>query len=134
LEESLLSIALLDPSTRITLEDLEERAFSSKERRAIYDGLVKFPDTPGAELVETLTEVADYVKILMLRGEQEFAELAPADRSFEAFGLARRLQMASNKDFKQILSGKLREAERDGDVQLVGKLLKAYQKLLDEEV
>ena len=81
-----------------------------------------------------MTEQADYINILLLRGEQEFAELAPADRSFEAFGLARRLQMASNKDIKQILSQKLREAEKNGDASLVGSLLRQYQAVLDEEV
>ena len=81
-----------------------------------------------------MTELSDYVKILLLRGEQEFADLTPADRSFEAFGLARRLQMVSNKDIKQTLSKQLREAEEKGDVQLVGSLLREYQRLLDEEV
>jgi len=80
-----------------------------------------------------LTQQADYISILLLRGEQEFTELAPADRSFEAFGLARRLQIQSNKDIKQILSGKLREAEKNGDVQLVSNLLKQYQAVIEEE-
>jgi hypothetical protein len=70
----------------------------------------------------------------LLRGEQEFAGLAPADRSFEAFGLARRLQMAANKDMKLILSQQLREAEGRGDVQAARSLLKRYQRLLEEEV
>ncbi|HUD11928.1 MAG TPA: toprim domain-containing protein, partial [Candidatus Saccharimonadia bacterium] len=134
LEESLLAMTLLDPATRLSLQDLGSHDFSSPERQAIFDVLVAHPDDPGLAVAESLTEVVDYVKILMLRGEQEFAELVPADRSFEAFGLARRLQMASNKDVKQILSGKLREAENVGDVQLVGKLLQEYQSLLDEEV
>jgi DNA primase len=134
LEESLLAIALVDPATRLALEDLDEADFSSPDRQAIYRALNGSRDDLGAPIAESLTEISDYGKILMLRGEQEFADLAPADRSFEAFGLARRLQMASNKDVKQILSGKLREAEQDGDVQLVGKLLLEYQKLLDEEV
>jgi hypothetical protein len=81
-----------------------------------------------------LTDLSDYINILLLRGEQEFADIAPADRSFEAFGLARRLQMASNKETKQTLSNQLREAEEKGDVQLVGSLLQKYQSLLDEEV
>jgi DNA primase len=134
LEESLLALTLLDPDTRLSLEDLQVRDFSSHERQTIFTALNTNPGMEAAQMAQSLTDVTDYVKILMLRGEQEFAELAPADRSFQAFGLARRLQMASNKDIKKILSDKLREAERDGDVQLVSKLLQQYQKLLDEEV
>jgi DNA primase len=134
LEESLLSLTLIDSITRLSLEDLEAHDFTSPERQTIFTALSADRETTGIEMAKSLTEAADYVKILLLRGEQEFAELAPADRSFQAFGLARRLQMASNKDVKKILSGKLREAERDGDVQLVGRLLQEYQKLLDEEV
>jgi len=133
LEESLLSLVLLDPSTRICLEDLEPKDFSSSDRERLYKALLDDRETEGPLLVNALTEIADYGNILLLRGEQEFTDLAPADRSFEAFGLARRLQMASNKDYKHILSTQLREAEKAGDGQLVGKLLRQYQKLLDEE-
>ncbi len=134
LEESVLAMALMYPLTRLSLEDLEVRDFGSVERRAIFEALRKAKNELGAAIALALTELTDYVNILLLRGEQEFADVAPADRSFEAFGLARRLQIASNKDIKEGLNKQLREAEEKGDVQLVSSLLKEYQLLLDEEV
>jgi DNA primase len=129
LEEALLSLALLDESTRLALADLDEEVFSGEQRKRVFQMLRTDDPTP-----KPLTEDEDYVKILLLRGEQEFTELAPADRSFEAFGLARRLQMVSNKLNKQRLSEQLREAEKSGDAQLVSTILKQYQALLEEEV
>ena len=124
LEESVLALALMNPLTRISLEDLDEQDFGSPERRAIYSALRKSKTELGATVAVALTELTDYVNILLLRGEQEFADIAPADRSFEAFGLARRLQMASNRDIKEDLNKQLRDAEEKGDVQLVSSLLK----------
>lgn len=134
LEESLLAIALIDADTRVSLDDLLDKDFTSPERQAIFKVLREVQNEPNADLTSALTDTRDYVNILMLRGEQEFADLAPVDRSFEAFGLARRLQMASNKDIKQILSDRLREAEEKGDAQLAGILLKEYQAVLEQEV
>lgn len=134
LEEALLGLVLVDAGTRLALDDLEAADFSAPERQEILGAVKSNSSETAADIALALTEQADYINILLLRGEQEFAELAPADRSFEAFGLARRLQMASNKDIKQILSQKLREAEKSGDALLVGQLLKQYQDLLDEEL
>jgi DNA primase len=134
LEESLLAIALLDPETRLSLQDLRSENFSSEPRQSILSALKSHADVPSDKIAEALTDLSDYVNILLLRGEQEFAELAPADRSFEAFGLARRLQMVSNKDLKHTITTQLREAEEKGDAQLVGSLLKKYQELLEEEI
>ncbi len=133
IEESLLAMALLDPLTRVALDDLEARDFTAPERQAVFEAIRQNRNEVASGIAQTLTQQADYISILLLRGEQEFAELAPADRSFEAFGLARRLQIQSNKDIKQILSEKLREAEKNGDASLVGNLLKQYQAVIEEE-
>jgi hypothetical protein len=71
---------------------------------------------------------------LLLVGERQFAETAPADRSIEAFELARRLRTASNHDLKQTLTNQLREAQTKGDVQLELSLLGQLQAINEEEV
>lgn len=134
LEESLLALMLMEPLTRVAGDDLRPADFTEPRRSRIFSVLMERSSEPSAQIMDVLTEVQDYVKILLLRGEQEFDGLAPADRSFEAFGLARRLQMAANKDLKKTLSNQLREAEQSGDAQLVRKLLREYQTLLEEEV
>ncbi|HSX00934.1 MAG TPA: DNA primase, partial [Candidatus Saccharimonas sp.] len=84
LEESVLGVALAYPLTRLSLEDLHERAFSTPARRAIFRALQSHKDTPGEELALSLTDLSQDINILLLVGEKQFADLAPADRSFEA--------------------------------------------------
>ncbi len=134
LEESLLGLVLLEPVARICLDDLTAEAFSGERRRAVFEAVREHRREPVASIAGALTELSDYVNILLLRGEQEYEAFAPADRSFEAFGLARRLQISSNQDQKQHLSRALREAEERGDAPLVRDLLRKYQTLLDQEV
>jgi DNA primase len=134
LEESLLALMLMEPLTRVAGDDLKAEDFTDPRRQAVFTAVMSNLAEPSSQIAEALTEERDYVNILLLRGEQEFDTLAPADRSFEAFGLARRLQMAANKDSKKTLNNQLREAEENGDAQLVRKLLREYQALLEEEV
>lgn len=140
LEGQLLGLTLLYPETRTALDDLRTEHLSTPENKIILERLKleASDDNPeigktGEELAKTLTELTDYLNILMLRGEQEFADLAPADRSFEGFQLARRLQMTANRDIKQNISDQLRQAEKIGDARLVSDLLQQYQAILAEE-
>lgn len=133
LEEGVLALTLTYPLTRISLDDLHERDFSTEERKGIFNALLNHRDTPGPELATILTQLTSYINILLLRGEQEYADVAPADRSFEAFGLVRRLQTASNKEFKQRLTNQLREAQSQGDVELELRLLTTLQSINEEE-
>jgi len=134
LEESFLALALMDPAVRVACDDLHADSFTDPQRQAVFAAVKERREANAQELASVLTNATDYVNILLLRGEQEFDGLAPADRSFEAFGLARRLQMATNKEMKLDLSQQLRSAEARGDVQSARSLLKRYQRLLEEEV
>ena len=133
LEESLLAICLAYPITRLSLTDLSVLVFSTPERQGIFQAIRKHSEKSGTELAKLLTSDTNYINILLLRGEEEFTSIAPADRSFEAFGLARRLLITANKDRKEDLKNRLRDAEKDGDVGLVSRLLGDYQALLTEE-
>ena len=134
LEESVLSLALSYPVTRMSLQDLRLEDFSRVERQAIYSALKKNMQLIGSEVIQLLTEYKDYGNILLLRGEQDFTDIPPADRSFEAFQLARRLRIATNQEIKENLSKQLHEAEISGDVVLARKLLEQYQAILTEEI
>jgi DNA primase len=134
LEKLMLGLALGYPLTRISLDDLGEHDFSLPEHRAIFRALRDHRDMPGEELAATLTDLAQAINILLLVGERQFAELAPADRSIEGFELARRLRTASNQDLTQSLRNQLREAQSKGDVQLELSLLGQLQAINEEEV
>jgi DNA primase len=133
LEEAVLAINLVYPEVRLSLDDVTAANFDSLERQAILEAIRRAGEDDAAAIADGLPEQADYVKILTLRGEEEYSSFAPADRSFEAFELARRLQISSTHDIKTKLSRKLREAETKGDTQLARMLLEEYQALLKEE-
>ncbi|TAK89060.1 DNA primase [Patescibacteria group bacterium] len=132
LEESVLALNLCYPELRLSLEDLTPAHFSDPDHQLIVETLQRVGNADLETVAARLPNQADYVKILALRGEEEYGSFAPADRSLEVFELARRLQIASNKDTKTKLSRKLREAQDKGDQQLVHTLLTQYQALLGE--
>ncbi len=134
LEESVLALALSYPVTRMSLQDLRLEDFSLTERQLIFTALKSHVHETGTEVIDSLTEYRDYGNILLLRGEQDFTDIPPADRSFEAFQLARRLRIATNQEIKENLSQQLHEAESSGDVVLARKLLEQYQAILTEEI
>ena len=133
LEASVLAVNLAYPEVRLSLDDLTPAHFSEPDHQEIIETLKRSGTAPADEVAEGLPNLTDYIKILALRGEEEFGSFAPADRSFEAFMLVRRLQTATNKDTKTKLSKKLREAEAKGDSELAKRLLVQFQTLITEE-
>lgn len=133
LEQSILGLNLAYPEIRISLEDLTPAHFSEPDHQVILETLQRQPKVSVAEIAHTLPNQADYVKILALRGEEEFDSFAPADRSFEGFQLVGRLQTATNKDTRKKLSSKLREAEEKGDAELAQRLRVQFQALITED-
>lgn len=126
-EESLLSLVLAFPETRGALEDIGPGDFGGEERAELAKLALK-------SAKKGLPELSDYAKILSLRGEEEYGSLAPADRSFEAFQLVRRLQNLSNRKTLRELQKQLREAEEKGDARLQRTLLEKYQALTAEDL
>lgn len=134
LEESVLAINLAYPEVRLSLDDVEAGGFSRDDLRQVA-AAIKAVDrtTPATAIAEDLKPIENYVKILTLRGEEQYASIAPADRSFEAFQLVGRLQIENNKQRKIELSQQLRKAELNGDSELAQTLLRQYQSLISEE-
>lgn len=133
-EEALLAVNLVYPDVRMSLEDLAAEDFALDDNRAVFTALAAAGKKPADKLAEELSNLGDYVKILTLKGEEEFASLAPADRSFEAFNLAKRLIALSRHKTKTEISQKLRAAEQAGDTEQVRRLLQQYQAIITEDV
>jgi DNA primase len=130
-EEQFLALVLAFPGTASALDDLAASNFSTPERQAIFEDVKKAAESEKGTK-GSLPEQSDYVKILTLRGEEQYDSLDPADRSFEAFELARRLQTLSSKQSKQELAHKLQAAESSGDSKLARQLLEQYQALIKD--
>lgn len=132
LEELILAVNLAYPEVRLSLDDLKPAHFSDPDHQVIMETLQRAGDADVEAVAKNLPNQSDYVKILALRGEEEYDSFAPADRSLETFELVRRLQIASNKDTKSKLTKKVREAQASGDTQLVRTLLSQYQSLIGD--
>lgn len=129
---ALLGMAVTYPDVRGALEDVsaelldEESAallnyLKSKENQEI--------ELSDQQLPKELLGVENYVKILLLRGEEQYGSWSLLDRQVEAFSLAHRLQEFETKRHKQRLSQEIAAAEAAGDNDLRQKLLKQYQAL-----
>lgn len=131
LEESVLAINLAYPEVRLSMDDVQATMFTDHQRAQVAEAIKAVDRTTTAvAIAEDLRNLGDYVKILSLRGEELYASLAPADRSFEAFQLVGRLQTYTNKQRKAELSQRLREAEAGGDREAADALYAQYQAMM----
>ena len=134
LEDAILGLNLAYPEARLSMEDLDPADFEGEQAQAVVayiqgDG----HDMAALDIAKHLPDLSDYVKILTLRGEEQYGSFAPADRSFEAFMLTRRLQTIGTNLTKHQLTAELQAAEAAGDTKLVKTLLAKYQALISEE-
>lgn len=134
LEDAILGLNLAYPEARLSMEDLDPANFEGEDAQQVVAYLQgEGHDQVASDIAAHLPDLSDYVKILTLRGEEHYGSFAPADRSFEAFMLTRRLQTIGTKVTKHQLTAELQAAEAAGDKVLVKKLLSQYQALISEE-
>ena len=135
LESQVLAINLTHPQVRLSLSDLESKDFVQPEHQEIFETLRQLgAEADTAAVIKALPKLADYVKILELTGEQQYADLAPADCSLEAFTLVRNLRIGSNKRQRQAITIALRQAEKTGEADLVHRLTGEFQALTAEDL
>ncbi len=128
-EENLLALNLVFPDLRASLADMDEELFSRSEHQAICKFLKARPAATSDQIARDLTELSDYVKILSLKGEEEYSEIGPQDRSFEAFHLAKELVVLATRRRHEEITHQIKEAERAGRRDLAQKLMAEHQAL-----
>lgn len=131
-EDSLLSLAVTDISTRDILINVEIDIFESEEARAIVDYINKnklksFKETPA-----DLQKYDTYVKILLLKAETRYDSFTSQDRYFEAARLLRQVIIQNKKKQKNKLNEELRQAEGLGDDNAAHELRKKINQLIKE--
>ena len=131
-EQELLELCLAHSETLGALKDLK-LSQTSELHRSIFKSLKKYDGKDFDSLIKQLPKEANYVKILSLRGEQEYAELSAHDKRLEAFTQVARIQAANREDVKKSLARQIAEAEESGDFKTSKRLLIEYQELLNEE-
>lgn len=132
LEQELLELTLAFPQTRSALQDLELKQ-TSELHRSIFRILKNIGTAQLSSVVKGLPKEGNYVKILALRGEQQFADLTAHDKRLEAFTQVARIQEINHQLNKRDLARQIAEAESSGDNKQAKQLLKQYQELVNED-
>lgn len=129
-EEALLAAAVAFADTRVSLQDLSDEHFGRPERQQIYRYLRAHAEVDFEKVIpKGLQSISNYVKILLVRGEDEYRDWAPLDRRIEAFSLANRLQTLFIKRTQKQLQEQLAAAEAAGDKNRKTELLKEFRDL-----
>ena len=92
LENHLLSITLMQPKLRSSLEDCGEEYFTSDNAKQLLRFIIANPSFSGEpQLAKELQQISDYVKILVLQFEELYQELPLEDLREQVLSLKRRL-------------------------------------------
>lgn len=129
-EEELLGITAAYPDTRTGLKDLSTEHFSEDKRRILFKYLRGHTDKSVAgKLPADLRPIANYIKILLLKGEEGYNNWASLDRRIEAFSLSARLHRLYIKNLRIKLNQEIQTAEAEGNDKKRLELLKQFRDL-----
>ncbi len=131
-EQNLLKLMFAYPAARIAVGDVVLDQVS-EESRPFFEVLQKHPKSKLESLAKHLRERENDVKILALKGEEEYSGLTEHDIGLEAYTQVHRLQKLNRELNKRRLAKHIAEAEAAGDREDVKSLLADYQALLNEE-
>jgi DNA primase len=132
IEKELLELCLSDLELIGLLDDLDVEQISEMHR-PIFEVLKNSHKIKFDDIIKVLPEQANYVRILSLRGEQEYADLTANDKRLEAFTQVARIEEIHKQILKRQLASQLSQAEADGDTKKSRELLRQYQALLNED-
>ena len=132
LEKELLELILAFPELNSALSDLEV-SHTSEYHRPLFEYLKANTKFKFDDIIKALPNQEEYVKILSLKGEQQFADLTAHDKRLEAFTQVARIEDINKQIAKRRIAKELSLAEADGDSKKTKELLRQYQALLNED-
>lgn len=131
-QDDLLSASLIEPSAGSLFSSIDPMVFAGDRRQAVAGYLSKAPSLPLEDTPENLKQYDDYVKILLLRAEERYAEFDASARVNEIAALLRRLEIEHKTTQRNKLQSQLADAESSGDDKLWRELLEKINNLTKE--
>ena len=131
-EKELLELLMSEPELSSALDDLVVE-HTSDMHRPIFEFIKSNDNYKFEDLLKSLPNQENYVKILSLKGEQQYADLTAHDKRLEAFTQVARIEDINKQIAKRQLAKQLAQAEADGDIKKTKELLRQYQALLNED-
>ncbi|MEO7904605.1 MAG: DNA primase [Candidatus Saccharimonadales bacterium] len=114
-QDSLLSVALIEPTARELFAAIDTTMFDGEDRQALALFIQQNPTTSFDTTPDGLQKYDTYVKIVLLKAETRYAEWSDKDRYFETARLLRQVENEHKKQIQVDLTNRLREAETIGD-------------------
>lgn len=130
-QDQLLGLFLFDATLRSATFDYDEAAFTTPERRILWNFLIGHPDFvwKGSNHKD-LHQIEDYVKLTAFKCELLYRDLPPDERREEVENLTKRLIRDYQKRKTQDVTAAIRAAEERGDLETVHRLLSEFNELL----
>ena len=114
-QDGLLSVAMLEPSAHELFKDIDIKMFDGEDRQALAEHIQRHPGVRFDSVPDDLQKYDTYVKIVLLKAENRYADWSEQDRYFETARLLRKVENEHKKQIQEQLMLQLREAETIGD-------------------
>ena len=131
-QDNALALAMIDAPSQELFTHIDPVMMRGSERRAIAKYFARNHGKVVKTTPEELQEFDTYVKILLLKAEERYADWNENDRYFEAARLIRQIENEYKKQKQLELVTQLREAEESGDEQAAAQLRVEVNKLIKE--
>lgn len=131
-EDDILAIAAIDTPSRELLSHSDVTLFHGEERQVLARYLATRVEEVISDTPRELQKYDTYVKIVLLRAEQRYAEWDANDRYFETARMLRQIEHEHKKQTQEQLITELREAEATGDESRAEQLRAQLNELIKE--
>lgn len=133
-QDDFLALNCFYSDVRDSLKLISKSDLFGEHRQQLFEKLQQVaPHQRLTGTEENLHSNQDYVKILTLTVEENYASFSPADIMAETMALARRIKQKQETKQRVNLTQAIRDAEARGDDAEVARLLKVYQAGLKED-
>lgn len=134
LEDAALGIALIEPSTRRWLAALTPDMIETENGKNLLLFLQHYSENIGDDIPKELQNIAEYVKIVLLKSETRYANWEPQEFQTEMARVIKQIITKHREIKKQQLINQLREAEDLGDDSLAESLRRHINTLIKEKM
>jgi len=130
-EDALLGLALLYPSVREQLNEINEKMLSNEDRKEVLSYLDSLAE-PVQATPKELQHLDTYVKILLLKADARYGDWSDEDRYLETARLVRIIATKHKQTQKDALTAALRVAEDEGNDEEALRLRHALNEFIKE--
>ena len=131
-EDDVLALAAVDGSSQELFAHANLEYFHEEHRQALARYYATHSGTILTDTPKELQKYDTYVKIVLLRADEQYARLDGNDRYYETARLLRQIEHEQKKQTQEKLIAEVRDAEHAGDESRAGQLREQLNQLIKE--